>query len=71
MAFKVRLTIEVLNECGNVVNHRGYTATSHDMGVQRTHLDMVEMEEIGSANAVLNKLFNINKAIKETINGED
>lgn len=72
--FNLRVTIEVVNDVGNVVDHRGYATRPGNRGVTLSSVQSLYGEggkpmDIAHAHNRLNSLHAVVKAIGETING--
>lgn len=73
--FHLRVTIEVVNDVGNVVDHRGYAVQpGYKRGVpMHAQLDLFgeggKPMDIASAQKRLNSFFAATRSIGETING--
>lgn len=72
--FHIRVTIEVINDVGNLVDHRGYAITPSGRGVSLKSIQELWAEGgkpmgITAANNRLNTLHAALKSIGETING--
>lgn len=72
--FNLRVTIEVVNDVGNVVDHRGYAVRPGNRGITLTSTQSLFGEGgkpmgLASAHNRLNTLHAAVKSIGETLNG--
>lgn len=72
--FHLRVTIEVVNEVGTVVDHRGYAHTHTSRGVQQRSVQELYAEgkkpmDIAAASNRLNALYAVVRGVADTVYG--
>lgn len=70
--FQLKVTIEVVNDKGNLVDYKGYFTTADGTGARRpiqTQQVIAKGMTMEDAHLMCNRMFNATNAIKELING--
>lgn len=70
MSLTIEVQVSVVNEDGNITNHKGHVCFEHDKHAQKTVINMVTHDTAQEANASLNRVHDVLTKIKELIHGQ-
>ncbi|WP_290877798.1 hypothetical protein [Aquabacterium sp.] len=70
MSFTIKVEISIVNEDGEIVNHKGYRIHRDELTAQKCELNMLTLDDIKIANTRMNFLFMVLAKMKDFIHGQ-